>query len=696
MAEVTSTAAAGSSIASTVLKTLDVGSGLDTAKLAQDLTDAEKLPKQNAIKGDIADSESAISGYAEVSYQLGLLKTAFEALNDADELSNSTGTSSASSKVSFTSVSGSAAAGSYDLSVSQLAESQRTVSDQFAAKTTALNGGTAFDLSLSVGVTQKGTYSQAIDYLEVRAALTSGNITFSDGVNSFSVTMAQVAAAQGLAVGATNVTTGGLVAAMSAHAPSNFSFNFEQNSTSDGINFTQKTAGTGTLTSNSGVVDAGITAATPITGVAAIYSSGLTPSVTATLSVSDGTNAVSVASASYSTVAAQVSAIQAGAGYDDLLFTVAANGNNIEATYKTTGAIATAPTVTVGGTTQTVTNPTAGRTAVNSPVVTSISISTDTPAGVVEAINAANKGVTASLVDTGTGGNNFRIVLSGDTGLAGTFAVTSSISNDLGFGDADKTLQTAQDSVINFEGLTITRSSNAITDVVAGTTIALNDVTSSAVRLNVVSDTSTLKTGLKDVVIVYNSINAALSNMGSIKEDSTEALNGALADDGSLISYIKNNIRSAVFNNSSTTSGNVNALRDLGISINRGGDMTFDETKYDGPVLTNFDDISKMLTAGTSNQGKYDTASKGLSQDIANVLEGFTDKDGIVTTRSTNATSLLEDHKEELTKLETRMTAVYQRYLSQFTAMESMMASLDATKDYLTGQLESLSKAYDS
>ena len=49
MAEVTSTAAAGSSIASTVLKTLDVGSGLDTAKLAQDLTDAEKLPKQNAV-----------------------------------------------------------------------------------------------------------------------------------------------------------------------------------------------------------------------------------------------------------------------------------------------------------------------------------------------------------------------------------------------------------------------------------------------------------------------------------------------------------------------------------------------------------------------------------------------------------------------------------------------------------------------
>ena len=183
--------------------------------------------------------------------------------------------------------------------------------------------------------------------------------------------------------------------------------------------------------------------------------------------------------------------------------------------------------------------------------------------------------------------------------------------------------------------------------------------------------------------------------MGSVKDGSTDTLNGALAGDGSLISYIKNNIRTAVFNESSTKSGNVNALRDLGISIDRSGKMTFDETTYNSMVLNNFDDISKMLTAGTSNQSAYDTAAKGLSQDIATTLEGLTDKDGIVTTRSTNASSVLADHKEELTKLETRMTAVYQRYLSQFTAMESMMASLDATKDYLTGQLESLSKAYD-
>ena len=692
MADVSSTATTGSSIANTVLTTLDVGSGLDIGKLAQDLTDAEKLPKQNSINSDIADSEASITGYAEVSFQVNLLKTAFEAINDADELATSNGTSSDSTKVSFSSVAGNAAAGAYDISVSQLAESQRTVSDQFASTTTSLNSGTAFDLSLAVGVTQKGTYDQIISQATLRTALSGGSISLSDGTNSFTISQSQVNTAGGTSSG--GETLAGYVAAIESNKPSDFQFDFAVNGTS-GVTFTQKTAGTGVLTSGAGEVNSGVVAATPVTGVAGIYRSALTASVTGTLSVSDGTNSVSVASATYTNVADQVAAIQAAAGYEDLLFTVAANGNNIDLTYKTTGAISTAPTVSVGGTSQTVTNPTSGVTAVNSPVVTKIPVTTTTPAGVVEAINAANKGVTASLVDTGTGGNNFRIVLSGDMGIAGTFAVTSSISDDLGFGDADKTLQTAQDAVINFEGLTISRGSNSVNDVISGTTIDLNGVTSSTVRLNVTSDTSTLKTSLQDVVTVYNSLNSSLDNMGSVKDGSTDTLNGALAGDGSLISYIKNNIRTAVFNESSTKSGNVNALRDLGISIDRSGKMTFDETTYNSMVLNNFDDISKMLTAGTSNQSAYDTAAKGLSQDIATTLEGLTDKDGIVTTRSTNASSVLADHKEELTKLETRMTAVYQRYLSQFTAMESMMASLDATKDYLTGQLESLSKAYD-
>ncbi|MDG1199251.1 MAG: flagellar filament capping protein FliD, partial [Porticoccaceae bacterium] len=497
MAEVSSTAATGSSISSTIFTSLDVGSGLDSPKLALDLTNAEKLPRQNAINADIKASEAAVSGYALVSSQVKLLQNVFETLNDADELSTGTGASSDSTKLGFSSVTGSATPGSYNFTVSQLAQNQRTVSDQFASASASINSGTAFDLSLSVGATEKGTYGQALTETELRTALSgSGTITLQDGSNTLTINAASISSAAG--TGAGSETLAGFVAAIQA---ASFQFDAEVNGT-EGVTFTQKTAGTGVLTSTSGVVTAGITAATPVTGVAAVYQSALTASTTGTLAVSDGTNSISVDSATYTSVADQVSAIQAASGYDDLLFTVATNGNNIDITYKTAGAISTAPTVTVAGTSQTVNTSTAGVTAVNSPVVTRIPVSTTTPAGVVEAINAANKGVTATLVDTGNDGTNYRIMLSGASGTDGAFVITSSISDDLGFGDADKTLQAAQDAIIGYEGLTITRGSNEISDVIAGATISLSNTTASSVRLTITSDTSILKTNIQNVVTV--------------------------------------------------------------------------------------------------------------------------------------------------------------------------------------------------
>ena len=692
MADVSSTATTGSSISSAIFTALDVGSGLDSPKLALDLTNAEKLPRQNAIKADIIASEASVSGYALVSASVQSLQTAFEALNDADELSTGTGATTDSTKVSLSAVTGSAAAGSYNFTVSQLAQNQRTISDQFVSASTTLNSGVAFDLSLSVGVTQLGTYDQTLTQASLRTALASGSITLSDGTNSFSVSRAQVNSAGGTSSGAE--TLAGYIAAIEANKHADFLFGFAVDG-SDGVTFTQTTAGAGTLTSATGTVTAGITAASPVTGVAAIYRSALSASVTGTLALSDGVNSVSVASASYTDVAAQVAAIQGATGYEDLLFTVAANGNNIDITYKTTGAIATAPTVTVGGTSKTVTTPTSGVTAVNSPVVTRIPISTTTPTGVTDAINAANKGVRASLVDTGGDGTNYRIMLSGASGVDGTFAVTSSVSDDLGFGDTDKKLQSSQDAIVNYDGLTITRGSNQIADVISGATISLNATTSESIRLTITSDTGTLKTSLRSVVTAYNELQSLIKNLGTESSASTDAMNGALANESGMLNQLKSTIRSAIFADSGTKAGNINALRDIGISLSQTGNMTFNETSFTSAAASDYTDIVTMLTANTTDQNLFSTAEKGLSQDIATVLDDLTASTGLVAVRAKGADTIVLSHKAELETLEARMEAVYQRYLKQFAAMETIMASMDTTKDYLTGQLETLSKAYD-
>ena len=321
----------------------------------------------------------------------------------------------------------------------------------------------------------------------------------------------------------------------------------------------------------------------------------------------------------------------------------------------------------------------------------SISVPTDTPSGVVSAINSANTGIKATLVDTGTGSNTYRILLSGVSGSNGIFALTS--NPDLGFHDTANSLQTAQDSIINYEGITVVRDSNALTDVIEGVTINLMSTTASDVRVTITNDKSTLKTNIQSMVASYNDLLTLFDNFTAV--DSEAEMAGALSEDGSMVRFITDKIRTKVFADSSTPSSTIVAMRDLGVSVNRYGKIEFSESVYDAAVANSYDDIVTMLTADTSNQNLFEVSSKGLAQDIATALEDMTDATGIVTNLDTNATKELSEYEDELTKLQTRMDAGYNRDLMQFGAMESLMATLDYTIDYLTSQLESMSKVYE-
>ena len=479
-------------------------------------------------------------------------------------------------------------------------------------------------------------------------------------------------------------------------------FTVHENAAGNGIEFRYKTSGsiastpTFTGTGSTHTITnptVGVSVLTPVSGVAAEYNVSATGSETTTLKVSDGNTTVSVASATYSTISAQVTAIQSASDYENLKFTVSVNdaGNGFKFSYKKTGAVATAPTLTGTGSSHSVTANTTGVTAVNSASVTTINVTTDTPNGVVNAINSADTGVTATLIDTGIGNNTFKIMLSGQTGSNGVFTLTS--TPDLGFHDTANLMQSAQDSIFEYEGVSIIRSSNQMTDVIEGATIDLLATTASDVTLTISNDRSKLKTSIADMVTAYNDIGTLLDNFTDT--DSEAELSGALSGDTSLVRFLNDKIRSAMFADSSTPSGSVTSLRSLGLSVDQYGKMSLNEIKYDSAILENYSDVVTMLTADTNNQNLYESASKGLAQDIATILDDFTDSSGILSTREKTTNEELSDHQDSLLKLETRMDAVYSRYLQQFGAMETLMATLDSTRDYLTSQFETLSKAYD-
>jgi flagellar hook-associated protein 2 len=679
-----------SSVANTVLTTLDIGSGIDSTKLAQDLTDAVKIPQQSAVQGKIDASEASISAYALVKFQLDTLKGSFEKLNDANELASSTGTSSDLTKMTVSSVAGTAAAGAYDFTISQLAQNQLVTSDKFTSKTQALNSGSAFNISLAVGVTKSAV---AAIYNTTATASETTTLVVGDGTTTVSIPSA------------TYTSIDQQVSAIQGGANYNsLLFTVAKNAAGNGIEFTYKTAGsvvsTPTFTGSGSThtitnPTVGMSVSTPVSGVAAEYNVTATASETTTLVVSDGTLSVSVDSATYSSISQQVTAIQGASGYSNLQFTVSANdaGNGFKFTYKSTGTVTSSPTMTGTGSSHSASVLTAGVTAVNAPTTTIIGVNPDTPSGIVSAINSANTGVTATLVDTGLGSNSYKIVLSGQSGSNGAFTLSS--SPDLGFHDVANNLQAAQDSIIEFEGLSLTRSSNILTDVIDGATINLMATSSVDVRITVNNDISLLKTNIKSMIQSYNDMLGLFDELASSDAELQADLAGALTEDVSMIRFLQNKIRGSVFGESSTPSGTVTSLRDIGLSVNQFGVITFSETIYDAAVATQYDDIVTMLTADTNNQNLFETSNKGLAQDIASAIGDLTDSTGLVTVREAGAKTQLTEYQDELTKLEARMEKVYNRYLVQFGAMETLMATLDSTKNYLTSQFETLSKAYD-
>ncbi len=335
----------------------------------------------------------------------------------------------------------------------------------------------------------------------------------------------------------------------------------------------------------------------------------------------------------------------------------------------------------------------------------SIAAGNDTPQGIVSAINSSNAGVRATLLSEDSTGSNQRIVLTGATGASNTFVISSTLSDsDLGFHDTGngnnidnsgvKSLQNPADASLTFNGISLTRSSNSLTDVIAGVTLSLNGTHSGGASstVNVVSDRSTLKEKLQTLVTTYNDVQFALAEISN-PESEDEEVGGALSRDISVIRTVSDTIYQAVTQDSSTVSGTISGLRDIGVTLTAYGDLEFSETAYDTKAAANFDHITTMLSAGTNSQSRYDGQSQGLAIDAIKKLEVLTDSiSGIFATRTSSAQTELSSYSKELLDLEVRMESLYERYLSQFTVMETLVKQLNSTRESLTDTWSNMGK----
>ena len=385
------------------------------------------------------------------------------------------------------------------------------------------------------------------------------------------------------------------------------------------------------------------------------------------VAVSSNTSAISIGSTQGSAVS--------GSHQIDVTQLAASQRNRSSEYTSSTGSLNSGSafniTVTSNGSTQTI----------------SVDAGDDTPAGVVAAINASCTGFTATLIDTGTAGTNYRIVLQGPSGADNAFTVSS--TPDLGFHTAGNQLQSAANALLKVDGMIIERTSNTISDAISGVTINLNAV-ASGTSLQVTNDTTTLKEKLKELVATYNVVQVVLNEL-SDPDSTEEEVGGAMSNDMAFVRSVRDAIYAAVTTDSSTPSGDVSALRDLGIELTKTGSLSFNEATYDEVVLNNFSDVVTMLSAGTTNQSAYDGADQGLAFDSMEVINGLMDSiDGIFAVREDTATQQLKTYEDRLLAIELMMEKVYQSYLKQFSVMEDLVNTLNGTRDYVKQQLDSI------
>lgn len=221
---------------------------------------------------------------------------------------------------------------------------------------------------------------------------------------------------------------------------------------------------------------------------------------------------------------------------------------------------------------------------------------------VVDAINAqtSTTNVQASIVQVSSG--SYEMVLSGTEDAANISYSSSSgddILNKLGVTDSSgafsDVLQTSQAAKFTLDGISMTRDTNDITDVLTGVTFNLLQATTSGATLNVSigTDTSQITSALTTFVINYNTFRDAVIAQQATASDGTAESSAVLFGDGTM-----RDIMDSLQNALNSTVGGL-TMADLGLSFNEKNELELDTSTLSDVLSTNLSGVTTLLSAQT-------------------------------------------------------------------------------------------------
>ncbi len=315
----------------------------------------------------------------------------------------------------------------------------------------------------------------------------------------------------------------------------------------------------------------------------------------------------------------------------------------------------------------------------------------NTLSGLRAAINSSGAAVNAAIVNVGTSATpDYRLVVqSKNTGTENAVTITGSLSAGADpFIGGGQIVQAAADALFAVNGLTVTRGSNTISDVVPGVTFTLLkegdhdgvvESTDGAANLAVAVDSGAIQDAIHELADNYNTVNKIINDQFTLNPDSKRQ--GALAGDAGLrgvISRLRNELSRA---------GGIGAgiafISDIGINFAKDGSLTVDDAKLSHALETD--------AVGVSNL--FNLTQNGIGKRVPDAVDNFISSlDGTLTSRQKGLQQSIDRIDQKVASENSRIAALQARLTKQFSDLESVVSQLKKQGDFLAQQVSALSR----
>lgn len=300
-------------------------------------------------------------------------------------------------------------------------------------------------------------------------------------------------------------------------------------------------------------------------------------------------------------------------------------------------------------------------------------------------------GLRASIVDS-------RIVLTDSVGEQQIgISGTDKLISDLGMDTSSRTEIVGEKSEISVNGITITGNTNTIENAVEGLTFNLLALSegNQASTVKVVEDHEKTTKAVQDFVDQYNSTMTFIDEQLSVGDPSAEGnTTGTLVGDSSLM-RIQSQLRSLMTTSSKEITQTIKGLSDLGVKVDRYGKASLDTAKLKEQLAKNSNSVQNFFSREESvvvkdAEGNESAESKqvGFAQQMTSFInEYIADKTGIITTKSKTIDDMIKSLDTQITKFNERLDSKRERYIKQFTALDTAMMQAESQLSYLMSQI---------